>query len=275
MEECAGPCTRPWPASSRTVSSKARMRWSWPSMVASSAGSAAFQSAAVLDRPAHSALGDRRLTRGMGATLPRDCIHFNRKRRPFGRKVVEFDLIGYNLGLEEPPMTTGGIPGLRGGDHVGITVPDLAQAHEFLVDVLGCRPVYSLPSMRHDDDWMLDHLNVDPSRVVNEIRFYRCGNGLNFEVFEYEPHEGQREAPRNSDIGGHHIAFYVDDMDAAVEYLRARGVRLLAGPVASKNASAGQRWQYFLAPWGMQFELVSYPGGKAYEDGAPVLLWHP
>lgn len=35
-------------------------------------------------------------------------------------------------------MTTGGIPGLRGGDHVGITVPDLAQAHEFLVDVLGC-----------------------------------------------------------------------------------------------------------------------------------------
>ena len=113
-----------------------------------------------------------------------------------------------------------GIPGLRGGDHVGITVPDLAQAHEFLVDVLGCQHVYSLPSMRHDDDWMLDHLNVDPRRVVNEIRFYRCGNGLNFEVFEYAPHEGQREAPRNSDIGGHHVAFYVDDMDAAVEYLR-------------------------------------------------------
>jgi catechol 2,3-dioxygenase-like lactoylglutathione lyase family enzyme len=61
-------------------------------------------------------------------------------------------------------MTTGGIPGLRGGDHVGITVPDLAQAHEFLVDVLGCQYVYSLPSMRHDDDWMRDHLNVDPHR---------------------------------------------------------------------------------------------------------------
>ena len=45
--------------------------------------------------------------------------------------------------------------------------------------------------------------------------------------------------------------------------------------MASRNASAGQRWQYFLAPWGMQFELVSYPDGKAYEDGADVLLWHP
>src|SRR5680860_1399807 len=27
---------------------------------------------------------------------------------------------------------------------------------------------------------------------------------------------------------------------------------------------AGQRWVYFLSPWGMQFELVSYPHGKAF-----------
>jgi glyoxylase I family protein len=25
----------------------------------------------------------------------------------------------------------------------------------------------------------------------------------------------------------------------------------------------------------MQFELVSYPGGKAYEKDSPVLLWNP
>jgi glyoxylase I family protein len=25
----------------------------------------------------------------------------------------------------------------------------------------------------------------------------------------------------------------------------------------------------------MQFELVSYPGGKAYERDAAVKLWHP
>jgi glyoxylase I family protein len=177
------------------------------------------------------------------------------------------------------------IPGLRGGDHIGFTVPDMAQAHEFLTEVLGCEYVYSLPQMRHSDQWMREHLNVDPERVVTEIRFYRCGFGLNFEVFEYEPHDGQRTQPRNSDIGGHHIALYTDDMDEAVSYLRSKGVRLLAGPVASKNASAGQRWQYFLSPWGMQFELVSYPDGKAYEKQAPggrpgqagsgVRLWHP
>ena len=168
-----------------------------------------------------------------------------------------------------------GIPGLRGGDHIGITVPDLAQAHEFLVDVLGCEFAYALPGMRHDDDWMRGHLNVDPRRAVTEIRFYRLGFGLNFEVFEYEPHDGQRDVPRNSDLGGHHVALYVEDIDAAAGYLAARGVRLLDGPVASRNASAGQRWRYFLAPWGMQFELVSYPGGKAYEEHAAVRLWHP
>jgi len=116
---------------------------------------------------------------------------------------------------------------------------------------------------------------VCPSRAVTEIRFYRCGFGVNFEVFEYERHDGQRDVPRNSDLGGHHVAFYVDDMDAAAAYLAGKGVRLLAGPVASRNASAGQRWLYFLAPWGMQFELVSYPGGKAYEREAAVKLWHP
>ena len=168
-----------------------------------------------------------------------------------------------------------GIPGLRGGDHVGITVPDMAQAHEFFTEVLGCEFVYSLPRMRHDDDWMLEHLNVDPRRVVTEIRFYRCGFGLNFEVFEYTPHDGQRDVPRNSDLGGHHVAFYVDDMDAAAEYLRASGLTVLAGPVASRNASAGQRWLYFLSPGGQQVEIGSLPRRTADERQTPARLRHP
>ncbi|WP_378144030.1 VOC family protein [Cnuibacter sp. UC19_7] len=167
------------------------------------------------------------------------------------------------------------LPGLRGAEHIGFTVPDMEEAHRFLVEVLGCEYVYTLPEMRRDDDFMWEQLNVHPRSVVKEIRFFRCGFGPNFEVFEYEAADGQRPEPRNSDLGGHHVALYVDDLDAAVEHLRAAGVRVLGEPVASRNASAGQRWVYFLSPWGMQFELVSYPDGKAYEAQSDVILWHP
>lgn len=167
------------------------------------------------------------------------------------------------------------LPGLRGAEHLGFTVPDLEEAHRFFVDVIGCTHVYTLPAMRRDDDWMQEHLNVDPRSVVREIRFYRSGHGPNFEVFEYEPSADQRPQPRNSDLGGHHVAFYVDDLDVAVAALEEAGIRMLGAPTASRNASEGQRWVYFLSPWGMQFELVSYPHGKQYEQEAEVRLWHP
>ena len=165
-------------------------------------------------------------------------------------------------------MTAGGIPGLRGGDHVGITVPDLAQAHEFLVDVLGCEYMYSLGPYVHDDDWMTAHLNVHPRAVMQELHFFRCGGKAIFEVFQYSAPDQQTSQPRNSDVGGHHVAFYVEDLDAAVAHLRSHGVQVLGEPTASTGPSEGQRWVYFLAPWGMQFELVSYPDGKAFDRRA-------
>ena len=141
--------------------------------------------------------------------------------------------------------------------------------------MLGAVPVYTLGAKQSDDDWMRVHMGVHPRTVVREIRFYRLGSGLNLEVFKYEPADGQNPQPRNSDIGGHHVALYVDDIDAAVDYLRGKGIDVMGEPTASRQSAEGQRWVYFRSPWGMQFELVSYPGGKAYEADAPVRLWHP
>lgn len=168
-----------------------------------------------------------------------------------------------------------GIPGLRGTDHIGFTVPDIDEAHVFLVDVLGCDHIYALGEKRSDDEWMLTHLGVHPRTVIRDIRFYRLGHGANFEVFLYESADGQAPQPRNSDIGGYHIAFYVDDLDEAVAHLRAHGVEVMGSATASAQAAAGQRWVYFRSPWGLQFELVSFPDGKAYENGASRQLWHP
>jgi catechol 2,3-dioxygenase-like lactoylglutathione lyase family enzyme len=159
-----------------------------------------------------------------------------------------------------------GLPGLRRLDHIGITVPDLEEATAFFLDVLGCEYMYSLGPFRDEaGDWMQVQLGVDPRTVMNQLHFFRCGGAAVFEVFEYTAPEQRTVPPLNSDVGGHHVALYVDDLDTAVAHLRERGVRIFGEPTASKGPSEGQRWVYFLAPWGMQFELVSYPGGKAFD----------
>jgi catechol 2,3-dioxygenase-like lactoylglutathione lyase family enzyme len=173
-------------------------------------------------------------------------------------------------------MSEDGLPGLRGTDHIGFTVPDLDAAVDFFVNVIGCEAFYALGPFQFDDDWMQRQLNVHPRAVMRRLKFLRCRHGSNFEIFEYEAPDQNTSQPKNSDIGGHHLAFYVDDMDAALAYLREKGVRILGEPVVrTEGPSAGQTWVYFLSPWGMQLELVSFPGGKGYEKQTDRRLWHP
>lgn len=173
-------------------------------------------------------------------------------------------------------MTTpeGGLPGLSGSDHIGITVPDLEQAVDFFTRVIGCEFIFDCGEIGGDGDFMRDRLNVHPEARCR-FCFLRCANGPNLEVFEYASPDQDTEPPRNSDVGGHHIAFYVDDIEAAVHHLRAHDIEVLGEPLKIvEGPSAGGTWVYFLAPWGLQLELVSYPDGKAYEKDAARLLWH-
>lgn len=160
---------------------------------------------------------------------------------------------------------SGPVPGLTRVDHIGITVPDLDEAHEFFVDLLGCEFMYELGPFQHDDDWMTRQLGVEADTVMRRLRFYRLGGQAIFEVFEYDAKVQATVPPRNSDVGGHHVALYVEDLDAAVAHLRAAGIEVLGDPVRSSGPSEGQRWIYFRAPWGLQLELVSYPHGKAFD----------
>lgn len=169
-----------------------------------------------------------------------------------------------------------GLPGLRGTDHVGFTVPDLEKAVDFFVNVIGCEPFYELGPFQSEGDWMQTHLNVHKDAVMRKLKFLRCASGSNFEIFQYESPDQNGQQPKNSDVGGHHLAFYVDDIHAAIAYLESKGVQILGKPtVRVCGPSAGQTWVYFLSPWGMQLELVSYPDGKGYEKDTDRRLWHP
>lgn len=168
-----------------------------------------------------------------------------------------------------------GLPGLRGTDHIGFTVPNLEEAIAFFVDVIGCEPFYELGPFE-GGEWLSTQLGVHPETVMKKLKFLRCKNGTNFELFEYDAPDQNTNQPKNSDIGGHHLAFYVDDFDTALDYLKSKGVEIMGEPVVrTAGPSGGQTWVYFKAPWGMQLELVSFPNGKAYEADYPHKLWHP
>ncbi len=170
-----------------------------------------------------------------------------------------------------------GLPGLRGHDHTGITVPDMAQALDFFTNVLGCRAAMTFGPFSDDKGtFMKDVVNVDPKAVIEQITMVRCGAGSNVELFKYTAPDQKDMTPKNSDIGGMHIALYVDDVQAAKDYLDAHHVKTFKGPIEiGQGAAAGETILYFVAPWGLQFEAISYPKGMAYERNATTVLWKP
>jgi catechol 2,3-dioxygenase-like lactoylglutathione lyase family enzyme len=121
-------------------------------------------------------------------------------------------------------------------------VPDIKQAADFFTNVLGCKEAMSFGPFADDKGtFMHDLLNVDPKAVIHQITLVRCGYGSNIELFQYSSPDQKNMTPKNSDIGGYHIAFYVDDVKAAKDYLDSKGVKTFFGPFPVKEGpAAGQ-----------------------------------
>ena len=108
-------------------------------------------------------------------------------------------------------------PGVRGIDHVGITVPDLDAASDFLSRAFGARTLYDvLPA---DADPMqgaeVEHqLGISAGARIEHMRLMRIGASANIEMFRIA-NADQADAAGLVDYGLQHIALYVDDMDAA------------------------------------------------------------
>jgi len=100
------------------------------------------------------------------------------------------------------------MPGMRGLDHLGLTVPDVDAAVDFFCDVLGCEELYTLGTFKVEEgDWMTEHLNVHVRAEITNIRMIRIGQSANVELFEYEAPDKREELPRNSDNGAGHLCF--------------------------------------------------------------------
>ena len=125
-----------------------------------------------------------------------------------------------------PAAASDGVPGFRGSDHIGVTVPDLDQAVKFFVEVMGCEAFFKMGPFKADDDWMAVHLGVHPRAEIPQMQLVRCGYGTNLELLQYRTPDQNTAIPKNSDLGGYHVAFYVDDMDKAVGLSQGQGAEV-------------------------------------------------
>jgi catechol 2,3-dioxygenase-like lactoylglutathione lyase family enzyme len=158
--------------------------------------------------------------------------------------------------------TSASAPWLIGVQDLTVTVCDLDEAAQFFESVFGA-------------------VEVSESRLVTDTRRSRLLRTpfLNLRLVEAH-YPGQRTLwPGMLDVGGWHLAGYVDDIDAAIEFLQARDVYLLGpgkkpttnGPEVGEGSFAC----HCMTSWGFHFELLTYPNGRAYMDDFDDRLWNP
>ncbi len=172
----------------------------------------------------------------------------------------------------------GSLPAFRGFEHLSITVGDLEEASRLFVDALGCEPFYDMEPFvdRHGSDFGA-YANVDVRAQPSRVRLLRSPY-LNIELVECGHYPGQNRLwPGMLDVGGWHLAFYVDDVDTALDALANLDVRVLGGkkPAYLYESGDDAYTVHYLAPFGMYFELVTYPNGRSHADEFAGPAWHP
>ena len=162
---------------------------------------------------------------------------------------------------------------IRGMHHIGITVPNIEEGIKFFVDVLGAIPVFRTGAFDVDNAFMKNKLGAAPQSRIQDLVFLRLGNGTSVELFEYKGDDVDAGFKRNSQIGGTHICFEVDDVNVTAKNLKKMGIELLEGPnLVDAGPLEGFNWIYFMTPWGQTLEVASFDK-LGYERDTPHRLW--
>lgn len=168
---------------------------------------------------------------------------------------------------------------VRGIDHIGLTVEDIAAAERFLVQGLGAEFLYEVINESDPPFAGADverALRLPPGATVNLIRMYKVRFGPGIELFQYTA-TARRLALRGCDIGWQHVALYVDDIEAAVERCVTAGGELLSVPWDLTRAESGEgnRCCFLSAPFGALVELITFPTSQPYETTTKLRRWKP
>lgn len=129
--------------------------------------------------------------------------------------------------------------------HVCIGATDLALTEDFYVNKLGMEKAF------------------DFIRAGQRIGFYiKVGEDTFLEVF------AQNAQPNTDATLLKHVCLQVEDIDAAIEQLKANGVE-----VSAKKWGADNAWQAWITdPSGVRIELMQYTEGSTQFTGEAVVL---
>ena len=145
---------------------------------------------------------------------------------------------------------------LRNPDHVTVAVADAAPAIEF----------FGLLGFREDHVATIDggepaaYMGM-PDMKAQHITLTLEGADPHFEIqlLQFDPTPGSDPGPHPTNLrqrGFNHIAFRVDDIEAATAHLVANGVTVLS----DEMDYISRRLRFFEGPEGITLELVQWVG---------------
>lgn len=145
-----------------------------------------------------------------------------------------------------------------GTNHTSFTVSSLDRAIGFFRDGLGFELLNRAP---RDTKIVSKITGVEGADM--EIAFLR-GPGCTVELIEYKaPASRGRVEARPCDAGFAHMAFDVDDIDAAIAEAKKHRVEPVAPPVPINDGpNKGRRVVYLRDPDGVTIEFIEIPGAK-------------
>jgi len=142
--------------------------------------------------------------------------------------------------------------------HVGIPVSDLERSLAWYKDVLG---IVSANITGEGSGEMLEQMLEVPGADL-KAAFVQVDANTQFELLQWKTPASEPFTQRNCDIGAVHICFEVEDIHAAYEQLKEKGVHINAAPALLDGTGGdldGHWFCYFRDPDGVQLELMQLP----------------
>ncbi len=181
---------------------------------------------------------------------------------------------------EEPvaKATGTGIPTNMGLDHVGIVVPDVQRAVEFLIDVFDAELDWEIrrePTPTAGERGWSSIFGVHPESYMAHVAMVRCGeHPLTQYVELFEWNSPDQAKPKDgwfkfSDLGNSYISFSVKDIESVIKHIKEKvfpkwpGTRFIQDPPMNFPLRGEVCTSTFLvAPWGQWIELTCWSKSK-------------